>query len=96
VLLYPFRYLRWLIGSLLARFGRPPEPDEPLLFRSDRDQPVAADRDESRRLIVAAAMSANIEVLPVLKYLGLSQRAASAEASESITTTVRGRAVRSI
>jgi protease IV len=25
VLVYPFRYLRWLAGSLLARFGRPPD-----------------------------------------------------------------------
>ena len=55
------------------RFGRDPEPNEPLLFDPREDQPVAATAADRTLQIVSAAMICNVDAGVVLDYLGLNQ-----------------------
>jgi len=52
------------------RFGREPEPDEPLLFDPEKDQPTEANHDDGRIQLVSAAMASNVDALLVLSFLG--------------------------
>jgi len=53
------------------RFGRDPEPDEPLFFDPKHDKPKRADQWETRIQVLAAASMANVDAKPVLELLGL-------------------------
>jgi hypothetical protein len=55
------------------RFGRDPEPDEPLFFDPSKDRPVAADPSETMEQVIAAASAAKVDARPVLKFLGFEQ-----------------------
>ena len=52
------------------RFGRDPEPDEPLLFDPCEDQPIAANPADQVLQVVSAAMLCNVDAEMVLSYLG--------------------------
>lgn len=55
------------------RFGRDPEPDEPLLFDPSEDAPTAASAADRTLQVVSAAMLCKVDASVVLHYLGLSQ-----------------------
>lgn len=55
------------------RFGRDPEPNEPLLFDPTEDEPIAASAADRTLQIVSAAMLCNVDAGVVLDYLGLNQ-----------------------
>ncbi|HKV54554.1 MAG TPA: hypothetical protein VJN94_07900 [Candidatus Binataceae bacterium] len=52
------------------RFGRDPEPDEPLLFDPEKDEPTEATRDDGRLQIISAAHASNVDAVMVLSFLG--------------------------
>jgi hypothetical protein len=52
------------------RFGRDPEPDEPLLFDPDHEEPIAATGDDSRLQVVSAAIASEVDASAVLGLLG--------------------------
>jgi hypothetical protein len=54
------------------RFGREPEPNEPLLFDPRADQPVAADSTDRTLQVLSAALLINVDSKLVLDYLGLN------------------------
>ena len=53
------------------RFGREPEPDEPLFFDPHHNEPKLADHRQTRIQVLTAASIANVDAKPVLKLLGL-------------------------
>jgi hypothetical protein len=55
------------------RFGRDPEPDEPLLFDPAEDQPTAASIGDRTLQIVSAAMLCDVDAVAILSVLGLNQ-----------------------
>jgi hypothetical protein len=52
------------------RFGRDPEPDEPLLFDPDQDEPIEASCSERMLQVLAAASVSDVDAVPVLEFLG--------------------------
>ena len=52
------------------RFGRDPEPDEPLLFDPDQEMPTAATRADSMVQVVSAAIASEVDANAVLGLLG--------------------------
>lgn len=75
-----------------AKFGRLPEPDEPLFFDPDRDHPTLASPSEIRDQVIAAASTAGLKASRLLRQLGLNSirlgatRSANAGASNSRTS----------
>jgi hypothetical protein len=55
-----------------ARFGRDPEPHEPLFFDPEESVPVVAEADEMHVQIMAAAAATRSDYQSVMRYLGLS------------------------
>ena len=53
------------------RFGRDPEPDEPLLFDPTVDEPTASNSSDRMLQVVSAAMLCNVDADIVLNYLGM-------------------------
>ena len=53
------------------RFGREPEPDEPLFFDPAHNEPTLADHRQTRIQVLTAASLANVDAKPVLELLGL-------------------------
>ena len=58
-------------AAFCERFGRDPEPDEPLLFDPTADEPVPASLANRVLQAVSAALLADVDVDLVLNYLGL-------------------------
>jgi hypothetical protein len=54
------------------RFGRDPEPDEPLLFDPREDEPTAANPSDQVLQVVSAAMLCNVDADMILTYLGFN------------------------
>jgi hypothetical protein len=52
------------------RFGREPEPDEPLLFDPSEDEPIEASWSERMLQVLAAASVTDVDAAPVLQFLG--------------------------
>jgi hypothetical protein len=52
------------------RFGRDPEPDEPLLFDPEKAEPTAASQADSLVQLVSAAIASDVDAGPVLSLLG--------------------------
>jgi len=52
------------------RFGRDPDPDEPLLFDPAQCDPMAASEADSRVQVVSAAMAKDVDASAVLGLLG--------------------------
>jgi len=57
-------------AAFRERFGREPEPDEPLLFDPAEDQPTAASAPDRTLQIISAALLSNVDARLVLDYLG--------------------------
>jgi hypothetical protein len=53
------------------RFGRDPEPDEPLFFDPAQDQPVAPEPAVIRAQVMAAASAAGVDGRTVLDFMRL-------------------------
>lgn len=53
------------------RFGRDPEPDEPLLFDPAEDEPTAANSTDRTLQVVSAATICNVDPSAVLNFLGM-------------------------
>jgi hypothetical protein len=56
------------------RFGRDPEPDEPLFFDPMQEAPVAPDSAVIRSQVLAAASAAKVDGRLVLDFMRLSRR----------------------
>lgn len=65
-----FEIARVRYAAFHARFGRDPEPHEPLLFDPDQDNPTPATFSERMLQIVAAAKAVNVDASVVLQLLG--------------------------
>jgi hypothetical protein len=52
------------------RFGRDPEPDEPLLFDPEQEEPTAATHADRRVQVVSAALASEVDATAVLGLLG--------------------------
>ncbi|HJU29305.1 MAG TPA: hypothetical protein VJ718_09045 [Candidatus Binataceae bacterium] len=52
------------------RFGRDPEPNEPLLFDPTKDEPTAANWADRQMQVLTAAVASNVDAILVLQYLG--------------------------
>jgi len=61
--------------AFYARFGRDPEPDEPLFFDPAQEQPVAPDAAVIRSQIIAAAAAARVDAGLVLDFMKVGRRA---------------------
>lgn len=63
--------------AFYARFGRDPEPDEPLFFDPEQELPVAPESSVIRSQIIAAAAAAGVDSGLVLDFMreGSRQRA---------------------
>jgi hypothetical protein len=69
--------------AFYARFGRDPEPDEPLFFDPAQDVPVAPDVTVIRAQVLAAAASAGVDGRMVLNFMHRERRARAAESAVS-------------
>jgi hypothetical protein len=58
--------------AFCERFGREPEPHEPLLFDPTEDYPTAATSGDRMMQVVSAAMLSNVDVDMILDYLGFT------------------------
>jgi len=56
------------------RFGRDPEPDEPLFFDPASDKPVPPESSVIRAQVLAAATSAGVDGHIVLSFMRLDRR----------------------
>jgi hypothetical protein len=65
--------------AFYARFGRDPEPDEPLFFDPEQEQPVAPDGAVIRSQIIAAAAAARVDAGLVLDFMKVGRRARERE-----------------
>jgi hypothetical protein len=61
-------------AAFRERFGRDPEPNEPLLFDPDKDEPTAANWADRRIQVLSAALMTNVDAIMVLQYLGFQQQ----------------------
>jgi hypothetical protein len=61
-------------GMFVKKFGRDPEPNEPLFFDPHSDQPVEADAVELRRQVMETARSAGVNADMVIRFLKLEER----------------------
>jgi hypothetical protein len=57
-------------NAFRERFGRDPEPDEPLLFDPKEEEPIAASGPERIFQVLAAALVSDSDAAPVLHFLG--------------------------
>jgi hypothetical protein len=60
--------------AFCERFGRDPEPDEPLFFDPAQQQPVAPEPAVIRSQVMAAALAARVDARLVLAFMRLSRR----------------------
>jgi hypothetical protein len=60
--------------AFFERFGRDPEPDEPLFFDPDQDQPVAPEPAVIRAQVLNAASAAGVDGHIVLTFMRLDRR----------------------
>jgi hypothetical protein len=58
--------------AFCERFGREPEPHEPLLFDPTEDHPTAASSSDRMLQVMSAAMLSNVDGDAVLNYLGFT------------------------
>jgi hypothetical protein len=60
-------------AAFRKRFGRDPEPHEPLLFDPEKDEPTAATWSDRRLQVLSAALASNVDAIRVLDFLGFRQ-----------------------
>jgi hypothetical protein len=61
-------------AAFRERFGRDPEPNEPLLFDPDKDEPTAANWSDRQVQVLSAALMSNVDAILVLQYLGFQHQ----------------------
>jgi len=64
--------VRVRLRAFEAKFGRLPEPNEPIFFDETQDHPVRASISEARAQLERGAREAGVKVGPVLRFLRLS------------------------
>jgi|GEM_PF-4567115 hypothetical protein len=64
---------RWRMNLFRRRFGRDPDPSEPLFFDPSHDLPTPAADAEMCRQVIAAAQSTQVNVRLLLKHLGITE-----------------------
>jgi hypothetical protein len=79
--------------AFYARFGRDPEPDEPLFFDPEQELPVAPDSAVIRAQIIAAAAEAHVDAGLVLDFMREGSRQRSRENSRILGQPWRPAAV---
>ncbi len=62
------RIARVLYSTFVNRFGRDPEPDEPLLFDPRQGHPVNANRSDTLNQIMTAAKAARVDLKSILPF----------------------------
>jgi hypothetical protein len=67
-----FEVARVRYAAFHARFGREPEPNEPLLFDPMQDDPTPATVTERVHQIAEAAKAVNVDASVILQLLGIS------------------------
>jgi hypothetical protein len=67
--------------AFYERFGRDPQPDEPLFFDPAQDQPVAPDPAVIRAQVLRAASSAGVDGRMVLSFMRLDRLTRPLESS---------------
>jgi hypothetical protein len=78
--------------AFFERFGRDPEPDEPLFFDPAQDEPVPPEPAVIRAQVLAAASAAGVDGRMVLSFMRLDRLARPREASPA-TPLSRHRAI---
>jgi transcriptional regulator with XRE-family HTH domain len=63
--------IRFRFGAFREKFGRTPQPDEPLFFDPQQAFPAKADERQTARQIEAGAVAAGVNADVVLRFLGL-------------------------
>jgi hypothetical protein len=63
---------RMRFQAFCERFGRDPEPDEPLFFDPAQETPVAPESSVIRSQIIAAATAARVDSRLVIDFMRLS------------------------
>jgi hypothetical protein len=66
-----FEVARVRYAAFHARFGREPEPNEPLLFDPMQDDPTPATVTERVHQIAEAAKAVNVDASVILQLLGI-------------------------
>jgi hypothetical protein len=72
---------RMRFQAFCDRFGRDPEPDEPLFFDPAQDQPVAPESSVIRAQIMAAATAAKVDARLVMDFMRISGRSRAMESA---------------
>ena len=72
---------RMRFQAFCERFGRDPEPDEPLFFDPAQEQPVAPDSAIIRSQIQAAAAAAKVDARLVMDFMRISGRGRAMESA---------------
>ena len=62
------RIARVLYSTFVKRFGRDPEPDEPLLFDPGQGYPAIANSSDTLSQIMAAAKAARVDLKSILPF----------------------------
>jgi len=68
------KVFRMRYNAFRERFGRDPEPDEPLFFDPAQEQPVVAEPPVIRSQVMAAALAARVDPHPVLDLMCMSHQ----------------------
>jgi hypothetical protein len=66
-----FEVARVRYAAFHARFGRDPEPHEPLLFDPMQDNPTPATLSERMLQVTEAAKAVNVDASLIMQLLGL-------------------------
>ncbi len=69
--------------AFCERFGRDPEPDEPLFFDPAQDLPVAPEPAVIRAQVLSAASAAGVDGRIVLSFMRLDRRSRPVESTNS-------------
>ena len=67
--------------AFFERFGRDPEPDEPLFFDPTQDRPVPPEPGVIRAQVLAAAAAAGVDGRMVLSFMRLDRLARPREST---------------
>jgi hypothetical protein len=70
--------------AFFDRFGRDPEPDEPLFFDPAQEQPVAPEPAVIRSQVLTAASAAGVDGNLVLSFMRLDRRSRSLESAPAV------------
>ncbi len=75
--------IRYRFSAFEAKFGRKPDPDEPLFFDSSESHPVLASQREFREQVRTAASASGLDVGPIFRLLQANERSIDTEGSEA-------------